>query len=226
MLKRQQFKDNRGDKTKSRRSKFQHLDENENAEKNGLDKNESEIEDARYILPLFIPLPLPWKMLNRPLDLCKGTKSLNHLLYIPKICYSRNANFPLKFPSKKSSKALKKIYTSCIRERLKSYLASITSTASVTTNNYRLIRDRLKSHRLSNYRQDLGTQLRANQRQVARFYPALTGSSVLTNVSNIPKVIFLSIKASVIGRFLQRRHWRYFGIKNSIPTSRSLCKYT
>ena len=109
LLKRQQFEESGSDETESKGSKCQHLDERDNKERNSLDKDEGEIEGARYVPPPFIPLlPLPQKVSNRLSDLGEGTRSLNHLVYIPKICYSRSANFALEFPSRRGSKAQKK----------------------------------------------------------------------------------------------------------------------
>lgn len=54
MLKYQQFKDNKSNKTKSKDLKYQYLDEYDNEKKNGLDKNESKIEDIRYVFIFFI----------------------------------------------------------------------------------------------------------------------------------------------------------------------------
>ena len=74
-------------------------------EENGLDKDEGEIKDGRYVPIPFVPLsPLPQKMLNRLSDLDEIIKGLKHIVYIPKICYLRNANFALEFPDKKGSK--------------------------------------------------------------------------------------------------------------------------
>ena len=49
ILKRQQFGDIGSDKTKPKRSKRQRLDECDNKEGNGLDKDKGEIEDGRYV---------------------------------------------------------------------------------------------------------------------------------------------------------------------------------
>ena len=155
MLQRQRFENNRSDETEPRVWKRQRLDERDNEEKNGLDEDEGEIEGAKYVSSPFIPLLLPQKMSNRPSNLGKGTKSLNHLIYVPKICYSRSANFALEFPGRGGSKAQKKIYISRVREGLESHLASTAFTASGTTNHCRLIRERLKSHLASNHCQDL-----------------------------------------------------------------------
>ena len=117
MLKRWRFGDSGSDETKTRGSKYQHLDKRDakkengldNKKGNGLDKDEGEIEDGRYVPPPFVSLP-PFlqKVSNRPSDLGKGTKSLKYIVYIPKICYSRSANFVLEFSSRRGSKAQKK----------------------------------------------------------------------------------------------------------------------
>ena len=174
MLKRQHFKDSRSDKTKPRGAKCQRLDERDNEEKNGLDEYEGEIKGTKYVALLFIPLFFPQKVSNHLSDLGKATRSLNHLIYILKICSSKSANFTLEFPGRGGSKAQKKIYTSRMREGLESHLAFTASTASRNTNHHCIIRERLESHPLSNHRQDLETQFCANQRQSAGSYPAPT----------------------------------------------------
>lgn len=85
MLKRQRFDDSNINKTAPK--KYQQFDEHDNQEKQGLDKNESEVEGNRYIPfpPLSLAL-LPQKKSNRPSDLGKGTKSLIHLICISKNC--------------------------------------------------------------------------------------------------------------------------------------------
>ena len=104
------------DETKSKGLKRQRLDEYDDKKGNSLDEDEDGIERARYVLPPFVPLPpLPQRVSNRPSDLGKGTRSLNYLVYIPKIYYSRSANFALEFPGKGGSKAQKKIYTSRLK---------------------------------------------------------------------------------------------------------------
>lgn len=109
LLKHQQFKKSGSDEIKPKRSKRQRLDERNDKERNNLDEDKGEIEDTRYILPPFISFsPLPQKVSNRPSDLGKGTRSLNHLICIPKIYYSRSTNFVLEFPGRKSLKAQKK----------------------------------------------------------------------------------------------------------------------
>lgn len=128
-----------------------------------MDEDEDEIKGPRYVLLPFISfLPLSRKLSNYLSDPGKQIRSLNHLVYIPKNCYSRIANFALEFSGRKSSKAQKKIYISRVREGLKSYSASTAFTAYGITSHHRLIRKRLESHLLLNYRQNLRTQLCGN----------------------------------------------------------------
>ena len=66
---------------KLRGSKYLYLDERDNEEGNGLDKDEGKIEGTRYVFLLFVSLFSPLrKVSNRLLDLDKETKSLNHLV--------------------------------------------------------------------------------------------------------------------------------------------------
>ena len=113
ILKRQRFGDSGSDKMELRGSKYQHLDERDNKEGNGLDnkegkdldKDEDEIEGDGYVPPPFIPLPFLFqKVSNRLSDLSKRIKSLKHIICISKICYLRYTNFALEFPGKRSSK--------------------------------------------------------------------------------------------------------------------------
>ncbi len=85
MLKCQRFEDSRSDKTEPRGSKHQRLDLRDDEEGEGLDEFEDEGEgkDIEYILFPFVALPR--KESNRPTDIGKGTRSLNHLVCIPKI---------------------------------------------------------------------------------------------------------------------------------------------
>lgn len=60
-----------------------------NEEKKSLNQYKDEDEDEKYIfLPFIAYLVLFQRKLNRFTDLNKGTKSLNHFVYILKICYS------------------------------------------------------------------------------------------------------------------------------------------
>ena len=89
MFKRQQFKDNESDETESSVSKCQRLHVHDNEKGQGLDKYKGECKDEKYVLFPFITPPCPpQKELYCPTDLGEGTKSLNHLVYILKICYS------------------------------------------------------------------------------------------------------------------------------------------
>ena len=65
--------------------KRQRLDSYDNEEDEGLDKfeGESEKEGIGYILLLFVALLQ--KESNHLTDMGKGIRSLNHLIYIPKI---------------------------------------------------------------------------------------------------------------------------------------------
>lgn len=94
----------------------------------------------------------------------KEIKSLNYLVCISKLLHQIIANFVLKFPGRKSSKAQKKIYISRLQEGIEYHSAFTISITSNVTNFYRLIRKYLKSHLPSNYRQGLETQPCPNQR--------------------------------------------------------------
>lgn len=63
----------------------QQFDERNNGEGQNLDEDEGDSDGDRYIPlpPTTLLLPLQ-KESNRPSDLGKGTKSLTHLIYIPK----------------------------------------------------------------------------------------------------------------------------------------------
>ncbi len=85
VLKRQRFEDSGSDVTEPRGSKRQRLDARDDEEGEDLDEFESEgeREDIGYVpLPFVAP---PQKESNRPTDMGEGTKSLNHLVCIPKI---------------------------------------------------------------------------------------------------------------------------------------------
>ena len=207
LLKHHQFEDSGSDKIELRGSRYQYLDERDNEEGNdlddkegnGLDEYEGEIEGDRYVPSPFVPLsPLFRKVSNRWSDLGKRIRSLKYIVCIPKICYSRSANFAFEFPGRGGSKAQKKIYTSRLWEGLESHSASTASIASGITNHRCLIREHLESHPPSNYHQDLGTQLCANQQQDSGFHPATNMFNLFTNAFNIPKVTFLPTKAPTI----------------------------
>ena len=125
MLKYQQFGDSGNIMIEPRGWNPQRLDERDNEEGNGLNneegkglddkegnslgKDEGEIEGGRYVSSPFVPLLLLFqKVSNRLSDLGKETKSLKYIVYISKICYSRNANFALDFPGRGGSKVSKK----------------------------------------------------------------------------------------------------------------------
>ena len=105
-------------------------------------------------------------------------------------------------------------------------MASTASIASGSTNHRRSIRERLESHPPSNYCQDLGTKLCANQQQGSGSHPAATMSSSFTNASDIPEVTASPTEALATGHSLWRIYRRRLGIKDSIPAGRSLYKYT
>ena len=92
MLKRQRFEDNESDETESSVSKCPRLDVYDNKEGQGLEEYEGESEGERYVLfPLIAPHPPLQRESNRPTDLGEGTRSLNHLVCILKICYSEKS---------------------------------------------------------------------------------------------------------------------------------------
>ena len=78
VLKRQQFKDSRNDKIELKGSKYQQLDLHDNKEEESLNEfeNEGEIESIGYVLLPFVALSQ--KESNRPIDMGKGIRSLNH----------------------------------------------------------------------------------------------------------------------------------------------------
>ena len=104
------------DETEPKQSKRQHVDERDNIEGNNLGKNEGKMEEARYILSSFLPLLLLFS--NRLLDPGEKTRSLNHLICIPKICYSRNTNFALKFSGRSGLKAQKPSIPAALKKDL------------------------------------------------------------------------------------------------------------
>ncbi len=85
LLKRQRFKDSGSDVKEPKGSKHQRLDARDNKKGEGLDEFESEgkREDIGYVPLLFVTSPQ--KESNRPTNMGEGTRSLNHLVYIPKI---------------------------------------------------------------------------------------------------------------------------------------------
>lgn len=93
----QQFEDSKSNEIKSKISKRQHIDIYDNEKRHGLDKYKGESEDEgedegiKYVFLLFVTYhPPSQKKLNRPTDLDKRTRSLNYLVYIPKIGQSDN----------------------------------------------------------------------------------------------------------------------------------------
>lgn len=198
ILKRQQFKDSRSDKTEPRGSKYQRLDKRDNKEENGLDEDEGKIKSAKYVSPPFIFLSLLFQKVSNCLsNLGKRIRSLNYLIYIPKVCYLRVLTLHQSFQIKKISKHQKKIHTSRLREELESYLASTAFTVSNTINYRYLIRKRLESHPLFNHCQDLETQFCTNQQQGFGSYPTTTTSSLFTNIFDILEVTSLPIKTLI-----------------------------
>lgn len=88
MLKRQQSKDNESDETESSVSKCQRLDVYNDKKRQGLDKYKSEGEGKIHIHFLYMAYLLPPpKESNLLINLVEETRSLNHLIYIIKICY-------------------------------------------------------------------------------------------------------------------------------------------
>lgn len=142
-----------------------------------------------------------------------------------KIASQKSANFASEFPSRKDSKTKKK-YISRLRGGLETLLASIKCIAFGTINHYRLIRERLETYPPSNYRQGLGTQSCSNQWHGLGVQPAATAFSYFTNASDISEVTSSPTKAP--GTSYSLKYWRRhcMGIKNSTPTTDSLCKYT
>ena len=109
LVKRRQFKQSESDKIEPNRLKRQRFNKRDNEEGNSLNEDKGEIESARYVPPPFVPLsPLFQKLSNRLSNLGEGTISKNHLIYIPKIYYSRSAQFALEFLGRGGSKAQKK----------------------------------------------------------------------------------------------------------------------
>ena len=103
------------------------MDENDKKEGQGSDKYQG--SSARYV---FLS-PCLQKESNRLTDLCEKTKSLNHLVWIPKLPYQIIANFVLEFLDGEGSKDQKKIYIRRLQGEMESHLAFTTSTASSNT---------------------------------------------------------------------------------------------
>lgn len=113
-------------------------------------------KSARYVSFPFISLfPFLQIKLNRPLDLGKEIKSLNHFVYILIIYYFKKCQLCVKVSKWRGFKNSKKIYTSHLKERLESHIASTSFIAFGTTNHYCLIRQCFESRSFSNYRQSL-----------------------------------------------------------------------
>lgn len=94
------------------------MDECDNEEANGLDKDESEIEDTRYISNLFIPPSSLTQNESKCLsDLDRETRSLNHLVCIPKSITQRSINYAMDSQGKESSKAKKKSIPAVYKKR-------------------------------------------------------------------------------------------------------------
>ncbi len=90
VLKCQRFEDSKSKEIEPRVSKRQHVGVHDNEERLSLDEYEGEGEDVRYVPLPFVAPPSPRKESNRPIDIGKGTRSLNHLVCIPKIGLSYN----------------------------------------------------------------------------------------------------------------------------------------
>lgn len=88
MLKDQRFENIENDKTELRVSKHQRMNTYNDKKEQGLDEYEGqgEGEDVVYILFLaFVALFSSQKKSNHLIKMDKGIKSLNYLIYIPKI---------------------------------------------------------------------------------------------------------------------------------------------
>ncbi len=110
VLKRQRFKDSESEERKPRVSKCQRLGVHDDEEGQSLDKyeGEDEGEDVGYVLLSFVaPPPPPQKESNRLTDMGKGTRSLNHLVCIPKIGLSYNCKFCVRVPRQRVFKSKK-----------------------------------------------------------------------------------------------------------------------
>ncbi len=93
VLKRQQFEDSESEEREPRISKCQRLGVHDDEEGQSLDEyeGEGEGEDVGYVpLPFVTPPSPPRKESNRLTDMGERTRSLNHLVCIPKIGLSYN----------------------------------------------------------------------------------------------------------------------------------------
>lgn len=121
----------------------------------------------------------------------------------------------------------KKIYISCLRKSLETYLVSTASTIFGIINYFRLIRENLESYSLYNYRQGLRNQLCSYYWYGLGFQSATTTSSFFTNFSDIHYEVIPSFKKALgIGYALWHRYYYRTAIKGLTPTTPNLCKYT
>lgn len=104
-LKRHLFDDNDSEKRAPRVYKLPQIDKSD-IKKQDLDKYEGKVNGYVSFLP--VPPPLPQKELNYLSDLDKRTKSLTHLVCIPKSASLRTANFASKFSGRGCLKPKKK----------------------------------------------------------------------------------------------------------------------
>ncbi len=105
-LKRQLFDDSDSEERAPRVYKRLRIDVSDDEEQD-LDKYEGEV-DGYVPLPTAPPPPPPHKESNRLLDLDEGTRSLIHLVCIPKTASQRIANFASEFPGRGDLKPKKK----------------------------------------------------------------------------------------------------------------------
>ncbi len=90
VLKRQRFEDSKSEETEPKVPKHQRMGMHNDKERLSLDKYKDERKNVKYVpLPFVAPSP-PRKESNRPTDMGKQTKNLNHLVCIPKIGLSDN----------------------------------------------------------------------------------------------------------------------------------------
>lgn len=96
------------------------------------------------------------------------------------------------------------------------------------TINYRcLINNYLKSHCLSNHRQNLGIQSHSNPQYGLGYQSATTTSSFFTDIFHISdEILLLSNKAIDIGYTLWHRYHCYIKINGLTSEACSLYKYT